>query len=332
MSLTMQQLLYPYLAPAGDAGGGAGKPDFGDDHVPTDDDAAPPAKKAEPVVDTTDPEKKEAKGEGEEEEDDGGKDELTDEDRKKTKYVPRDRLNDVTRKSKAKEEAYQAEIAQLRQALDANKVDATIEQLDAKIAELGDKYDDHMMEGEKEKAKATRAELRKMETARQQMVSHAYSVQAQLAAIEQYRYDNALDALEQQYPVLNEQADDYEPDKTQEVADLMAYLQQSKGLSKADALRKAATTLLGPPPESKKEPEGNALKAQRTEEARKKALKTVNAQPADISKVGLDSDKLGGGGKITGKDLLKMDHDKFVTVDEETLKSLRGDDFVGEAA
>ena len=329
MSLKMQQLLYPYLAPAGDAGGGAGAPDFGDDHVPTDDDAAPAAKKAEPVVDTTDPEKK-AAAEGEEE--DEGKDELTDEDRKKTKYVPRDRLNDAIRKSKAKEEAYQAEIAQLRQAVDANKVDATIEQIDNKIAELGDKYDDHMMEGEKEKAKAVRAELRKMESARQQMVSHAYSVQAQLAAIEQYRYDNALDVLEQQYPVLNEQADDYEPDKTQEVADLMAYLQQTKGLSKADALRKAASTLLGPPPADKKEPDGNALKAQRTEEARKKALKTVGSQPADMSKVGLDSDKLGGGGKITGKDLLKMDHDKFVTIDEETLKTLRGDDFVGEAA
>lgn len=329
MSLKMQQLLYPYLAPAGDAGGGdGGKPDFGDDHVPTDDDAAAPAaKKDEPVVEAP-----AAKDEEKKDEDDEGKDELTEEDRKKTKYVPRDRLNDAIRKSKAKEEAYQAEIAQLRQAVDSQKVDATIEQIDQKIAELGDKYDDHMMEGEKEKAKAVRVELRKMEAARQQMVSHAYSVQAQLAAIEQYRYDNALDVLEQQYPVLNEQADDYEPDKTQEVADLMAYLQQTKGLSKADALRKAASTLLGPPPADKKEPDGNALKAQRTEEARKKALKTVGSQPADISKVGLDSDKLGGGGKITGKELIKMDQDKFATIDEETLKSLRGDDFVGEAA
>ena len=320
MSQLMQRLLYPYLAPAGDTGGGGGGADLGNDFTPTGDDAVPAAKdepkKEEPKVDKTDPD---------------GKDELTDDERKQGKYIPRERLADVTRKAKAKEEAYQAEIQSLRQSLEANKVDANIEQIDAKISELDAAYDTHMMEGEKEKARAAKAELRKYEQARSQMVSHAYSVQAQLAAIEQYRYDNALDAIEQQYTVLNEQSEDFDPEKTQEIADLMTY-HQTKGLTKADALRKATTVILGPPKTRDAAPDANALRAERSEEARKSALETIKKQPPDISKVGLDSDKLGGGGKVSGKDLLKMGQDQFSKIDEETLKSLRGDDFVGEAA
>lgn len=328
MSLKAQHLLFPYLAPAGDTGGGADKPpDRGDDFVPTGDDADPEVTKPEPTP-TPDPEAKgdEPKGDADPE----AKDTLTDEERKAGKYVPRDRLNEVSRKAKAKEEAYQAEIQQLRQSLEANKVDANIEQIDAKIAELDGKYDDLMMDGEKEKAKAVKAELRKYEQARSQMVSHAYSVQAQLAAIEQYRYDNALDALEQQYDVLNEAKEDFDAEKTQEVAELMAF-HQSKGMSKADALRKAAATLLGPPKTKDAAPDANALRAQRTEEARKKAAKTIGAQPPDISKVGVDSDKLGGG-SVKPKDLLRMSQDEFAKLDEATLKTLRGDDFAGEEA
>lgn len=321
MSLLMQHLLHPYLAPAGEAGGGTGAPDFGNDHVPTDDDAAPAKPEAKPEAKADD-----AKPEGEEE----GKDTLTDEERKKAKYVPTERLAEVTRKAKAKEEAYQNEIAQLRQQLESNKVDENIEQIDAKLAELDEKYDDHMMEGEKEKAKAIRAEIRKLTSARQQMVSYAYSAQAQLAAIEQYRYDNALDSLEAQYPQLREGTDEFDPELTEEIADLMTVYQQ-RGASKAEALRKATLARLGPPPAKADAPPGSALKEARTTEARQKALETVKKQPPDIAKVGQDSDKLGGG-PVQAKDLAKMSQEQFAKLDEETLKRIRGDDFVGEAA
>lgn len=327
MKLKTQHLLFPYLAPAGDTSGGTAPLDRGDDFVPTGDDAAdsevkkpepkvePEVKTGEPKVDTTDPD---------------AKDTLTDEERKAGKYVPRDRLNEVSRKARAKEEAYQNEIQQLRKSLDANKVDANIEQIDTKIAELDGKYDDLMMDGEKEKAKAVKAELRKYEQARSQMVSQAYSVQAQLAAIEQYRYDNALEALEQQYDVLNEATDVFDADVTTEIAELMSF-HQSKGLSKADALRKAAHTLLGPPKTKDAATDANALRAQRSTEARKSAADTINKQPPEISKVGIDSDKLGGG-TVKPKDLLKMSQDQFAKLDEETLSKLRGDEYVGEGA
>lgn len=322
MSLLMQHLLYPYLAPAGEAGGGgsdAAVLDRGDDFTPTDDEAAPKKEATKPEA------KAEAKAEAE---DDGGKDELTDEERKQTKYVPRQRLNDVVQKSKTKEEAYQAEIAKLRQQVEANKVDENIEKLDENLAKLEDQYDDHMMEGEKDKAKAVRAEIRKLTAARQQMVSYAYSAQAQIAAIEQYRYDNALDTLEAQYPQLNEQDDAFEPDVTQEIADLMAVYQQ-RGMSKAESLKRAVAARLGPPPVKDGErPSGSALKEERKQEARKKALDTVAKQPPDISKVGEDSDKRGGG-PVQGKDLTKMTQEQFAKLDDDTLAKLRGDEFEG---
>ena len=315
MSLLMQHLLHPYLAPAGEAGGGTGAPDFGNDHVPTDDDAAP----VKPEAEAKAPEAKAPEEKPESE----GKDELTDEDRKKAKYVPAERLGEVTRKAKAKEEAYQNEIAQLRQQLESQKVDENIEQIDAKLAELEDKYDDHMMEGEKDKAKALRAEIRKLSSARQQMVSYAYSAQAQLAAIEQYRYDNALDALEAQYPQLKEGHEAFDPEVTEEIADLMSVYQQ-RGASKAEALRRATVARLGPPVIAEGKPVGSALKEERTTEARKKALDTVSKQPPDISKVGTDSDKLGGG-PVQGKDLLKMTQEQFAKLDEDILSKMRGD-------
>lgn len=323
MSLLMQHLLHPYLAPAGDAGGGgsdAAVLDRGDDFTPTDDDAAPPKKDAPAPVVKEEPSAKD--------ETDEGKDELTDEERKQAKYVPRQRLNEVVQKSKSKEEAYQAEIAKLRQQIESNKVDENIEKLDENLAVLEDKYDDHMMEGEKDKAKAVRAEIRKLTAARQQMVSYAYSAQAQIAAIEQYRYDNALDTLETLYPQLNEQADEFSPEVTQEIADLMAVYQQ-RGLGKAEALKRAVNARLGPPPvKDAEKPSGSALKEERTQEARKKALDAVQKQPPDISKVGEDSDKRGGGA-VKGKDLTKMTQEQFSKLDEETLIRLRGDEFEG---
>lgn len=328
MSLLMQHLLHPYLAPAGEAGGGGGGAeavlDRGDDFTPTDD-AAAPAKKEEPKPEAKKEEPKPEAKTGDED----GKDELTDEERKQAKYVPRHRLNEVVQKSKAKEEAYQAEIAKLRQQVESNKVDENIEKLDENLAKLEDQYDDHMMEGEKDKAKAVRAEIRKLTAARQQMVSYAYSAQAQIAAIEQYRYDNALDTLEAQYPQLNEQNDEFSSEVTQEIADLMAVYQQ-RGMSKAESLKRAVTARLGPPPvkEEGEKPSGSALKEERTQEARKKALDTVQKQPPDISKVGEDSDKRGGAAP-QGKDLAKMPFEKFAKLDDDTLAKLRGDDFEG---
>lgn len=322
MKLKLQSILYPHLAPAGAEGDAGGAPpvDRGDNFTPTDDDAAPEVKKvdAEPKVDTTDPE---AKKDGEDKDEKG---------KKKEHFIPKSRFDEINQKAKAKEAALQAEIQKLREAAEANKVDANIEQIDAKVKELDEKYDDAMMDGDKAKAREIKAELRKYEKARADMVSHAYSAQAQIAAIEQYRYDNALDAIEAQYPVLNEANEDFDPEMTVEIADLMAFHQQ-KGMSKADALKKAALTLLGPPKGKETPPDANALRAQRSEEARKKAAEAIGKQPPDISKVGQDSDKLGGG-ELKPKDLLKMTPEQFSKLDEATLSRLRGDEFVGDAA
>ena len=194
----------------------------------------------------------------------------------------------------------------------------------AKIEELQDKYEDLILDGKKEEARKIRKQV---DSLREELIEYQTSVKsdaARKAAIDELTYNAQLASFEAKYPVLNPEHEDFDEDKTNEVATLLNAFVKS-GIKRADALAKAVRYVLGPPPEQKVSDAAKALAEERARKAREKAAEANNKQPPNMSKVGLDSDKAGKGGEL-GIDVMRMSQEKFAKLDEETKAKLRGDE------
>ena len=149
---------------------------------------------------------------------------------------------------------------------------------------------------------------------------------ARKAAIDEMSYNAQLAGYEAKYPALNPEHEDFDEDKTDEVATLLNAFVKS-GQKRADALAKAVKYVLGAPRSGKADDADDKAKEladHRAAEARKKAADANKKQPPNGKDVGLGSDKAGGG-KGGDVDVLRLSQDKFAKLDEETKAKLRGD-------
>ena len=157
---------------------------------------------------------------------------------------------------------------------------------------------------------------------------------AEARAVERVRYDTALSRIEEAFPALNQDSEDFDPELTQDVIDLKATY-ESRGLTPTAALQKAVKRLLGA--EGTQQTKAVEVKPRvdaaevakevsktRKADAVSKTTKAMNSQPPSSRNVGLSSDTLGGG--MNAKDVIRMKHDDFVKLPEEALAKLRGDE------
>jgi len=310
--------------------------DRGDDFVPTDEEVKKPAAPAEeeeeqkPAAETKPDEGEEgteAKAdEGEEGDDKAGE-------RKPPRIrIPKERLDQEIAKRRAAEQRAAERIQELERQIQAQRQSANVTDIEKKIAELDEKYDDAISEGEKSKAKEFRTEIRRLERDLSRAEATNAALNAKQAAVNELRYDMALSQVEMDYPELNpDDEENFAPEQAQEVADLIDAL-KAKGNSPDAALRKAVKYVMGPPKRAKeaadkadRDVERDGLRRQREEDARKKVADAARRQPARTDE-GLDHDKAGTGGKMTAQQISKMSHDEFVKIDEEALRRARGDD------
>jgi hypothetical protein len=267
--------------------------------------------------------------------DDGEEADKDDKDEKKEKIrIPKERLDQEIAKRRAIEQRASERIQELERQIQAQQKNADVDAIEKKIKELDDKYDDAIADGEKDKAKTIKAEMRVLERQMNRAEATQAAVQAKMEALAEYRYDLALSQIEMEYPELNPDIADFDKDRAEEVADLIDALKR-RGNSPEVALKRAVRYVLGPPRQAEKaaaeadrdiEKDGlRRAKEERELEARKKAADVVKKQPADLNKHGRDSDKAGGGLPNSGQ-IAKMTQDQFAKLDEETLAKLRGDD------
>lgn len=239
--------------------------------------------------------------------------------------IPKARFDEAQQKARAREEALQQKILELERAQGVQHQSVEVSKAQKQLDELQDKYEDLVMDGKKDEAKAVR---RQVEQLRDQLTDYKTTVKseaARKAAIDDLRFDSLLAKAESTYPVLNPENDQFDRAKTEEVADLMEAF-QAKGFTRAAALEKAIKYVMGPAQSAL--PLGDettaALRAKRAEDARKKAAEADKKQPASTSKVGLNSDAAGSR-DTPGIDIMRMSQDKFAKIDEDTLSKLRGD-------
>ena len=334
MPFAIRQLISRgYWAPAGDdgaAGGGGGDSvDRGDDFKSPLDNAG----KGDKLDDEDD--KSKDKGdkadldkEGEEtEEEKAERLRLeAEEEKKKRIRIPKSRFDEALGKAKQREQALLDEIEKLKGGQQASATAKAVKDMRTEIDKLQDKYEDLILDGKKDEARKVRRQVDVLRDELSEYQTNTKSEAARKAAIDEMSYNAQLAGYEAKYPALNPEHEDFDEDKTDEVATLLNAFVKA-GQKRADALAKAVKYVLGAPPAAGEGGDDKAkeLADQRAAEARKKAADANKKQPPDGKNVGLDSDKAGGG-KGGDVDVLRLSQDKFAKLDEETKAKLRGDE------
>lgn len=243
---------------------------------------------------------------------------------KKRVRIPLERHEKMLDAARRREEALNNRIAELEKKTEAPRKDV-LGEMKTRIAELQDKYEAHVFEGEKAEAKAVRAELEALREQYTDAKVSAVGNAARLQTIDQLKYDAALAKAEADHPAINPDHDSFDEEKMTEVAELLATF-QARGLTRHAALEKAVKYALGAPKGRDKAGEDTAAQAlaeRRAQEARAKAAEAAKRQPPDNKGVGKDNDKAGGGkGEIN---VMKLSQEAFAKLDEEFLAKHRGD-------
>jgi hypothetical protein len=218
------------------------------------------------------------------------------------------------------------EIEKLKGGQQASATAKAVRDMRAEIDKLQDKYEDLILDGKKDEARKVRRQVEELRDELSEYQTNTKSEAARKAAIDEMSYNAQLAGYEAKYPALNPEHEDFDEDKTDEVATLLNAFVKA-GQKRADALAKAVKYVLGAPPAAGKggdDDKAKELADQRAAEARKKAADANKKQPPNGKDVGLDSDKAGGG-KGGDVDVLRLSQDKFAKLDEETKAKLRGD-------
>lgn len=320
--------------------------DRGDEFVPTGPDTPAPvadagdiaaaealtaelAAKADPQADAglKDAAKGEPKAEAAGEAEPDGEETKT---KPKESRIPASRHKEILDKERARREAVETELAQYRQGAKVAELGAEITEAETKLVGLEKTYAKQLTDGEADKAAATMTEIRRTERAINERAAETREAISVARAVESVRYDTTVERLEALYPELNVGHEDFDKAKTSEVLELKeAYM--LKGYTPSAALQKSVSLIMPAVTVAQEKALTTTARVdvKEVEKARKAAAVAATAAavgktPANAGKVGLDSDK-SGGGAVTAQDAMKMSYKDFSSLDETTLARMRGD-------
>jgi hypothetical protein len=253
------------------------------------------------------------------------------------------RLNDAEAKIKEMEDAEAAKVQQKVDATAKADADAAVVKADAnrqtqtdEIDALEVQYMKHLKDGEDDEALALRKQIRAKEQAIYHQEVEEVAAKAKGEAMSETQANLELNAtydyVEENFPVLNPENDDYDEALVAEIQELRGGFMATGKYSQTDALLKAVKTLV---PEVKDIPgtsaeidEAAKAAAKEKADAKKKAdvekaLDTAKKQPTDMSGTGDDSNK--GGKDTPDPKASQLTRTDFDVLPEEAKKRMRGD-------
>lgn len=241
--------------------------------------------------------------------------------------IPKARFDEVIAKGKEREAELRAEIERLTRTSAADATAENIQAVEKVIGELEAKHKQALDDGKSEEATAVLREIRIRERQIASMQSENLSERARALAVEQVKVDLLVSRLEEQFPQINPESDEYD----QETVDEVLFLRQSfeaRGLPSSEALSRAMKYVFAAAPaapaakgEEKKGLSG-AASGDRKGKAVEKAVDAASRQPPSTATAGMDSDKAGGG--IVGN-VSQMSEEEFAALPASTKARLRGD-------
>lgn len=233
--------------------------------------------------------------------------------REKRIRIPKARFDEAVGRERSRADAAERELDRLRNEQQVRQDNApTRDQVLAYIDELESKYEDLLIEGERDDARKVRAQIRqandylsdmRIKQATSAIEEQTYSVQS---------YEKTLNQIEALYPQLQYGTDTFDMAAAEEIADLVKTFAAS-GQSTAQALVRATRYVLG-------EPTRGQAGQQRVEEARRRNAGAALRQPSSTARSGR------GSAPASGIDINNLSQEAFNKIDEKTLSKLRGDD------
>ena len=252
------------------------------------------------------------------------------EDKVKDTRIPAARHKEILEKERAKTAALAAENAQLktRGELGAAGADASAEfaTIEASVQAMEEQYADLLTDGKNKEAVAVMAKIRQAERHMAELKSDLKVRAASLQMAESARYETALTRIESAFPQLNPDHENYD-EKTMSRVARMARANQADGMTQVAALQDAVEAVIGA--ETTQQEKATTVTprtpaADRKAEAVGKTVKAVAKTPPSLTRVGQDSDKLGGG-ELDPRAVAKMSQKEFAGLSEATLAKMRGD-------
>lgn len=251
-------------------------------------------------------------------------------DAKKDTRIPLSRHEKILQKERDARQAVERELKKYQGGAQVADLNADIKKAEDTVSVLEKEYAKLITDGESEKAAAKMAEIRRTEREINEAKNDAKIASAVARATENVRYSTALERIESEYPVLNEDHDDFDEEVFGEVVELMNGY-KAQGYTPTDALQKAVKKELGAKTAAQKKVvdttprvDPKDVAAARKKEAATKTANAVESTPASTAKVGVDSDKIGG--SLSAKAIMGMNQKDFAKLPDEALARLRGDE------
>lgn len=193
---------------------------------------------------------------------------------------------------------------------------------------MEEKYNDLLAEGDTKGAAQMMTQIRRKNAELTAAQSAQRDAEVMARAVEKVRYDEALDRVEEAYPMLDPDSDEYDEDAYQDVVDLMQAGRQ-RGLSPTKALQRAVARVMGADSSAQKRAttvtprvDESAVGGRRTE-AVKRNIDAAKRTPPATHRVGAGNDAAGGA--LTTKAVMSMSDADFDKLSDKDLARLRGD-------
>jgi hypothetical protein len=253
-----------------------------------------------------------------------------DDPKKKDSRIPLARHKEILEKERESRAALERQLAQYQKGDQLKDMNAELTAAEDAVVKMEKEYATLLTDGEVDKASELMQKIRRTERdmaeAKSDMKIHA----AEVRATERARYNTTLERIENAFPSLNPDHDDYDEEAMGEVVDLKeAY--QLKGLTPTAALQKAVKMIVEPrttrqeiATSAKPQVSDKDVAAERKKDAATKTANALEKSPPSLARTGLNSDKLGGG-DLDAAAVMKMSQKEFAQLSDSDLAKMRGD-------
>ena len=332
MSPLLQKILNRYLKQADDDGSDlpGGDADYGDGFTPTDDGAEDVPAAKDDAGDEPAAADEDLRAAAEELE------EGTEEAKKtgtpksgKGKFIPLDRHEKLLKKERARREELEAQLSQSRAGQQMAQANEDLSRVEDELVAMEAKYNDLLAEGDTQTAAQLMTQIRRKNAELNSITAAQRDAEVMARAVEKVRFDEALDRIEEAYPELDPDSDEYDEDTYQDVYDLMMAGRQ-RGLSATKALQRAVARVMGAETTAQKRAttatprvDENDVASRRRGEAVRRNLDAARRTPPATHRISANNDAAGGA--LTAKAVMSMSEDDFEKLSDKDLARLRGD-------
>ena len=331
MNPLLQKILNRYQKQAdGDGSDLPGDADYGDDFTPTDDGAEGVPAAKDDAGDESAAADEDLRAAAEELE------EGTEEAKKtgtpksgKGKFIPLDRHEKLLKKERARREELEAQLSQSRAGQQMAQANEDLSRVEDELVAMEAKYNDLLAEGDTQTAAQLMTQIRRKNAELNSITAAQRDAEVMARAVEKVRFDEALDRIEEAYPELDPDSDEYDEDTYQDVYDLMMAGRQ-RGLSATKALQRAVARVMGAETTAQKRAttatprvNENDVASRRRGEAVRRNLDAARRTPPATHRISANNDAAGGA--LTAKAVMSMSEDDFEKLSDKDLARLRGD-------